>query len=92
MRSCTRARNSRGNRKTATALVRPTKSVHEVDARSVRKKMKDKAFARGVNRDDVRKGAEELGVPIEEHIAFCIAAMRDAADALGLRGNQAATA
>jgi predicted hydrolase (HD superfamily) len=49
--------------------------------------MKDKAFARGVSRDDVRKGAVELGIPLEEHIAFCIAAMRENADALGLRGN-----
>jgi predicted hydrolase (HD superfamily) len=48
--------------------------------------MKDKAFAKGVSRDDVRKGAEELGVPLEEHIAFCIAALREQADALGLRG------
>src|SRR6476659_826193 len=53
---------------TATALVRPSKSVHEVDARSVRKKMKDKAFARGVNRDDVVNGASELGVDLDEHI------------------------
>src|SRR3982751_531101 len=53
---------------TATALVRPSKSVHEVDAKSVRKKMKDKAFARGVNRDDVINGANELGVELDEHI------------------------
>jgi predicted hydrolase (HD superfamily) len=53
---------------------------------SVKKRMKDKAFARGVNREDVIKGAQELGVPLEEHIAFCIAALRDQADALGLRG------
>ena len=71
---------------TATALVRPSRSVHEVDARSVRKKMKDKAFARGVNRDDVVTGAEALGVPLDEHIDFVIAAMRDAADSLGLAG------
>jgi predicted hydrolase (HD superfamily) len=71
---------------TATALVRPTRSVHEVDARSVRKKMKDKAFARGVNRDDVVQGAEALGVPLDEHIDFVIAAMRGAADSLGLAG------
>ena len=56
----------------------------EVD--SVKKRLKDKAFARGVSRDDVRKGAEELGVPLEEHIAFCIAAMREAAEPLGLVG------
>jgi predicted hydrolase (HD superfamily) len=49
--------------------------------------MKDKLFAKGVSRDDVRKGAEELGIPLEEHIAFCIGAMREHADALGLRGN-----
>jgi putative nucleotidyltransferase with HDIG domain len=71
---------------TACALVKPGKSIFEVEADSVKRKLKDKAFARGVNREDVRKGAEELGVPIEEHIAFCIAAMREAADALGLRG------
>ena len=73
---------------TACALVKPGKSIFEVEADSVKRKLKDKAFARGVNRDDVRKGAEELGVPIEEHIAFCIAAMRESADALGLRGQK----
>jgi len=77
---------------TACSLVKPGKSIFEVEPDSVKRKLKDKAFARGVNRDDVRKGAEELAIPIEEHIAFCIAAMRDAADALGLRGNQAANA
>jgi putative nucleotidyltransferase with HDIG domain len=77
---------------TACALVKPSKSILEVEPDSVKRKLKDKAFARGVNRDDVRKGAEELGVPIEEHLAFCIAAMRGAADALGLRGTQAAGA
>jgi putative nucleotidyltransferase with HDIG domain len=71
---------------TATALVRPTKSVHEVDARSVRKKMKDKAFARGVNRDDVVNGAQELGVDLDDHISFVIAAMQDRAADLGLSG------
>jgi predicted hydrolase (HD superfamily) len=71
---------------TATALVRPSKSVHEVEARSVRKKMKDKAFARGVSREDVLLGASELGVDLDEHIAFVIAAMQRAADALGLAG------
>src|SRR5687768_4841216 len=74
---------------TATALVRPSKSVHEVDARSVRKKMKDKAFARGVNRDDVINGAAELGVELDEHITFVIAAMQARADALGLSGGSA---
>ena len=73
---------------TATALVRPTKSVHEVDARSVRKKMKDKAFARGVNRDDVVTGATELGVDLDEHISFVIAAMQSRAADLGLAGAQ----
>jgi putative nucleotidyltransferase with HDIG domain len=77
---------------TACSLVKPGKSIFEVEADSVKRKLKDKAFARGVNREDVRKGAEGLGVPIEEHIAFCIAAMRDVADALGLRGSHAASA
>lgn len=71
---------------TAVALVKPSKSLDEVDARSVRKKMKDKAFARSVNRDDVVKGAEILGVDLDEHIAFVIEAMKEAADELGLRG------
>ena len=71
---------------TATALVRPTKSVHEVDARSVRKKMKDKAFARGVNRDDVINGASELGVDLDEHIGVVIASMQSRAADLGLAG------
>jgi putative nucleotidyltransferase with HDIG domain len=75
---------------TATALVRPSRSVHEVDARSVRKKMKDKAFARGVNRDDVIAGAADLGVDLDEHIDFVITAMRGAADSLGLAGTPAA--
>ena len=72
---------------TATALVRPTKSVHEVDARSVRKKMKDKAFARGVNRDDVINGAQELGVELDEHISFVIGSMQARAADLGLAGS-----
>ena len=72
---------------TATALVRPTKSVHEVDARSVRKKMKDKAFARGVNRDDVINGAQELAVDLDEHISFVIASMQARAADLGLAGS-----
>jgi putative nucleotidyltransferase with HDIG domain len=71
---------------TATALVKPSRSVHEVDARSVRKKMKDKAFARGVSREDVVLGAQELGVDLDEHIQFVIDAMRGVADALGLSG------
>ena len=69
---------------TATALVKPSRSVHDVDAGGVRKKMKDKAFARGVNREDVLRGAEELGVPLDEHIAFVIEAMRAESAALGL--------
>ena len=71
---------------TATALVRPNKSIHGLEASSVRKKMKDKGFARGVNRDDIVKGAEELGVDLNEHITFVIAAMDAEADALGLDG------
>jgi putative nucleotidyltransferase with HDIG domain len=74
---------------TATALVRPSKSVHEVEARSVRKKMKDKAFARGVSREDVMLGAQELGVELEEHIRFVVDAMRGAAAELGLAGTAA---
>ena len=75
---------------TATALVRPSRSVHEVDARSVRKKMKDKAFARGVNREEVVAGAADLGVELDEHIEFVIRAMRGSADALGLAGTPTA--
>jgi len=71
---------------TATALVRPSKSVHEVEAKSVRKKMKDKAFARGVNRDDVINGASELGVDLDEHITFVIEAMQARSADLGLSG------
>lgn len=71
----------------ACTYVRPSKSILDLEADSVKKRLKDKAFARGVNREDVRKGAEELGVPIEEHIAFCIAALRENADALGIRGS-----
>ncbi|HZK77304.1 MAG TPA: HD domain-containing protein [Gemmatimonadaceae bacterium] len=71
---------------TATALVRPSKSVIEVEAKSVRKKMKDKAFARGVNRDDVINGAADLGVDLDEHIAFVITAMQAVAPSLGLAG------
>jgi len=72
---------------TAAALVRPDKRLAGLEASSVRKKMKDKAFARGVNRDDIVKGAEELGVDLNEHIAFVIAAMATEADALGLAGS-----
>ncbi len=73
---------------TATALVRPSRSVMEVEARSVRKKMKDKAFARGVNRDDVIEGAADLGVDLDEHISFVIGAMQRVAASLGLAGVQ----
>ena len=72
---------------TATALVRPSKSVHEVDAKSVRKKMKDKAFARGVSRDDVVNGATELGVDLDEHITFVIASMQARSADFGLAGS-----
>jgi len=71
---------------TAAALIRPSKSVLDLEAASVRKRMKDKAFARNVKREDIVRGAEELGVPLDEHIAFVIEAMRGVADALGLRG------
>jgi putative nucleotidyltransferase with HDIG domain len=71
---------------TATALVKPTKNIHEVEVRSVRKKMKDKAFARGVSREDVVNGASELGVDLDEHIAFVIGAMQARSADLGLSG------
>lgn len=69
---------------TAVAYVRPGKSIDEVEVKSVIKKMKDKAFARAVNRDDINKGALELGIPLEEHIQFCIDAMKKNKDKLGL--------
>ena len=75
---------------TAVALVKPGKSLAEVDARSVRKKMKDKAFARSVSRVDITQGAQELGVELEQHIAFCIEAMKAIAGELGLDGSKAA--
>ena len=71
---------------TATALVKPGKSLAEVEAKSVRKKMKDKAFARSVNRDDITSGAADMGLDLEEHIAFCIEAMKAIAPELGLAG------
>jgi putative nucleotidyltransferase with HDIG domain len=71
---------------TAVSLVKPHKSVHEVDVAGVRKKMKDKAFARSVNRQDIVEGAAELGVPLDEHIAACIGAMQARAAELGLQG------
>ncbi len=77
---------------TACALVKPGKSLAEVEAPSVKKKMKDKAFARSVNRQDITNGATELGVDLEQHIAFCIEAMRGIAGELGLDGSAAKTA
>jgi len=74
---------------TACALVKPGKSLAEVEAKSVRKKMKDKAFARSVNRDDIVNGAADLGMDLEEHIAFCIEAMKGIAAELGLDGSAA---
>ena len=74
---------------TACALVKPGKSLAEVEAKSVRKKMKDKAFARSVNRQDIVTGAAELGVDLEEHIALCIEAMKGIAQELGLDGSAA---
>lgn len=71
----------------AVALVRPTKSIMDVKVKSVKKKMKDKAFAAGVSREDVVKGAEELGIPLDEHIGNVIEAMQGIADELGLRGS-----
>ncbi len=70
----------------AVALVRPTKSVHDVDVRAVKKKMKDKAFARAVSRDDIIHGAEELGMPLDDVIAQVIAALKADAERLGLTG------
>ncbi len=71
---------------TAAALVRPSKSILDLEASSVMKRMKDKAFARAVNREDLRRGAEEMGLPLDQHIANVIGFMRERADALGLRG------
>jgi putative nucleotidyltransferase with HDIG domain len=71
---------------TAASLVRPSKSVLDLEAKSVVKRMKDKAFARAVSREDLRAGADALGLPLEEHIGNVIAFMRERADALGLRG------
>jgi predicted hydrolase (HD superfamily) len=72
---------------TAASLVRPSKSILDLEPSSVMKRMKDKAFARAVKRDDLRKGAEELGLPLEEHIGNVITFMRERVDALGLRGS-----
>ena len=70
----------------AVALVRPTKSIHDVDVRAVKKKMKDKAFARAVNREDIVRGAEQLGMPLDDVITEVIAALKADADRLGLAG------
>ncbi|HML15953.1 MAG TPA: HD domain-containing protein [Bryobacteraceae bacterium] len=71
---------------TACSYVKPGRSIHEVEVKSVRKKMKDKAFARQVNREDIIRGAEEMGVDLDQHIEFCIKAMQDRAESLGLAG------
>jgi putative nucleotidyltransferase with HDIG domain len=72
---------------TAAALVRPSKSILDLEATSVLKRMKDKAFAKAVSRDDLRRGAEELGIPLEEHVGHVIRFMRERAEALGLKGS-----
>ena len=74
---------------TASVLVKPNKSLAELDAKSVRKKMKDKAFAHSVHREDIINGARDLGVDLDEHITFCIEAMKTVADKLGLDGSAA---
>jgi predicted hydrolase (HD superfamily) len=71
---------------TAISYVKPSRSIAEVDVKSVRKKMKDKAFARSVSRDDIVNGAAEMGIDLDEHIAFCIEAMKARAGELGLAG------
>ncbi len=71
---------------TACSYVKPGRSIHEVETASVKKKLKDKAFARAVNRDDILNGAKELGVDLDQHIAFCIEAMKARAEELGLAG------
>jgi predicted hydrolase (HD superfamily) len=76
---------------TAVALIKPSKSLAEVDVKSVRKRMKDKAFARKVNREDIIQGAASLGVDLDEHIGFCIEAMKPIAKELGLDGSAAKT-
>jgi len=72
---------------TACSYVRPSKSILDLEVSSVKKRLKDKAFARGVSREDITKGAAELGVSLDEHILTCITAMREHADTLGLRGS-----
>ena len=75
---------------TACSYVKPNRSIHEVEAKSVRKKLKDKAFARSVSRDDIVNGAAGLGVDLDQHIEFCIQAMKPRAAELGLAGTQPA--
>jgi putative nucleotidyltransferase with HDIG domain len=75
---------------TACSYVKPGRSIHEVEVKSVRKKLKDKAFARNVNREDILNGAAEMGVDLDEHIGFCIRAMQAHAEELGLAGTAAA--
>jgi predicted hydrolase (HD superfamily) len=77
---------------TACALVKPTKSIHDVEVAGVRKKMKDKAFAKGVHREDIVNGAAELGVDLDHHIGFCLEAMQKNAEELGLAGIKATEA
>ena len=77
---------------TACSYVKPNRSIFEVDVKSVRKKLKDKAFARSVHRDDITNGAAELGIDLDQHIEFCIEAMRSRAEPLGLAGTQPAGA
>ena len=72
---------------TAISYVKPHRSVFEVDVSSVKRKMKDKAFARSVNRQDILDGAQELGIPLDDHIDFCIKAMQASAEELGLKGS-----
>jgi predicted hydrolase (HD superfamily) len=76
----------------ACALVRPTKSLDGLEVSSVKKKLKDKAFARSVNRDDIRQGVEELGVDLDEHIRFVIAALQPLQTQIGLNSTEAASA
>jgi len=77
---------------TAISYVKPNRSVFEVDVSSVKRKMKDKAFARSVNRQDIVEGAQELGIPLDEHIDFCVKAMQARAEELGLKGKVDAAA
>jgi putative nucleotidyltransferase with HDIG domain len=74
---------------TAVTLIKPSKSLNEVDAKSVRKRMKDKAFARSVSRDDIVNGAAAMEVDLDEHITFCVEAMKTISERLGLAGAQA---